>query len=122
MARIRKGLFELKESVKDKPPASGRLARLLYDGLSSERKITRQPKMSNWQKEFDYLLEIFSVDEIEKTINWYIKNVNGEYTPVAFCAKSFRDKFPSIFKRAVIEASTDSSSLYDRMKAKRDGA
>lgn len=48
-----------------------------------------------WSNDFRRLVEEneVAIERIEKALDWYAKNIGGEYIPVIESGKSFRDKF-----------------------------
>jgi hypothetical protein len=52
-------------------------------------------QIKSWSNDFRRLVEEndVAVERIEKALNWYEKNISGEYTPVIESGRSFRDKF-----------------------------
>jgi hypothetical protein len=55
-------------------------------------------QIKSWSNDFRRLVEEndVAVERIEKALNWYEKNIGGEYIPVIESGKSFRDKFSKL--------------------------
>lgn len=51
---------------------------------------------SAWADSFRRLRERVGGDRITAALDWYIPHIGQEYTPLAFCAESFRTKFDKI--------------------------
>ncbi len=71
----------------------------LHEALH-KKGMLRSTKWSikSWSKEFALLRKAQpeDSDNIERVLDWYIHNIGGDKIPEAFCASSFRDKFPRI--------------------------
>lgn len=70
----------------------------LHKVLIKKRKIFRTVNKSQWARTF----KKFRIDnnlkkkEIKETLKWYIDHIGNKYTPKAYSAKSFCDKFVKI--------------------------
>ena len=81
-----------------KPSTESRLAELLKNGLSAAKKLTRKVNNHQWAEEFRKFMAASELKpkEIAALISWYVKNIDAEFMPQAFSAKSFCEKFPQI--------------------------
>jgi hypothetical protein len=50
----------------------------------------------NWCSQFVLLRQEFGENKVSKVLEWYCKNIDGEYVPQAYAAASFRSKFMRI--------------------------
>jgi len=73
--------------------AAKRLRKAIIDGKFI---FSRIGSIHSWAKEFYQLRKFTTEAHITKVLDWYIANIGGEYIPQAFCAATFRKKFPTI--------------------------
>jgi hypothetical protein len=96
------GQFNLEKTKQEDLPQESeamRLAIKLKECLIKQRSLMRHPNIKDWEKELQAVIDLgYTPDEISDLINWYTDNLNKEFVPQAFSAKSFRDKYPSITK------------------------
>ena len=102
----RGGFFDI--GVQREKDVSDVFAERLYDLLSEKRLIFRRPSLKAWATEIRGFINLsgYSPDEIDSVLNWYKENVSSPYTPQAFSAKSFCEKFGRLFvmmNRPVVE-------------------
>src|SRR5882672_1962206 len=85
-----------------RPPAnvlpSDRLyARTLCAALVERALVGHRSRMSVWARQFSLLRKDgYGICQIEETLLWYTSQVGRPFIPQAFCAKSFRLKYPAI--------------------------
>lgn len=90
-----KSSFVMKKS-KPTPSFGMKCAKKLHTILVSNRKLMRrEPVLSTWAKEFTRLLADNDITkkELLQTLRWYAQNIKQTYTPKAYSAKTFCDKY-----------------------------
>ena len=73
--------------------AAKRLRKAIIDGKFI---FSRPGSLDSWANEFYLLRKSEKEEVINKVLDWYIKNIGGEYIPQAFSAAAFRKKFAAI--------------------------
>ena len=95
--------------IKEYIPFASKLAAIIEENKNI--KILQTPsKINAWAKEFKILIEkqAISKDRALAALDWYQKNIGGQYIPVIQCGKSFREKFVKI--EDAIKRSSQASS------------
>lgn len=68
----------------------------LHDAVVAKASLRRRWSHSKWAKEFATLRNEVGAPRLTAALDWYIPRAGEDYVPQAFCAKSFRAKFPKI--------------------------
>jgi hypothetical protein len=86
---------KLEEKIKPFLPVS----ETLYDIVSKHLDIKiNKNHIKTWAVEIERLMSIdkISIKRMEKVLDWYEKNIGGQYVPVIHAGPSFRKKFVSL--------------------------
>lgn len=80
------------------------------------KKKQTNKTLHQWARHFRLLhtADKVSVQDINKTLEWYSKNIGKDFVPEAFCGKSFRDKFDKL--QNAINRNTRSTSSRRQVK------
>lgn len=108
---------------KDKEtPFEDILTSQLHYALKSKNKIYRQPKLSEWKKEFRDLVWKDGVpkEQVKESLDWYCDRIGGEYIPQAFSAKSFREKYSQIKSAIERESARDDKNNIPEFSKEED--
>lgn len=68
------------------------------DALQVKRKVFKKVNKNKWMAQFEKLHKDDGVKKkvIKDVLKWYVKNMHHKYTPKAYSARTFRDKFGRI--------------------------
>jgi hypothetical protein len=95
-------------------------AKQLHSALS-KRMIVKKYSERRWSQEFRLLRTYVEDDHITKVLNWYCQNIRKPFVPLAFSAKSFRNKFPNIEQAMIrdigeeVQISEDANQITRRL-------
>lgn len=101
-----------------------RRAKRLRKQLRKAGKLVTAPKLDRWSKEFA-LLRRGTTDDIDRVLEWYVKNIGKPFVPRAYSAKAFRSKFVAIGEAmgrdaSTVELSADEQKMFERLTATSD--
>lgn len=70
----------------------------LHDMLVKHRKLFSTPSIPKWADEFRRLREQLGAgqDRVDPLLDWYEQHLPDRYTPQAYSARTFRDKFAQL--------------------------
>lgn len=68
----------------------------LRDGLVAKMVTLKKVSMKNWARVFARLCQRYDPVRVKKVLDWYTPRIRSPYTPLAFSARGFDEKFERI--------------------------
>lgn len=68
----------------------------LAHALNEHRRLIKRPNIEDWAREFSLLTKLFAGRRIDIVLSWYCANMQWQYAPKVFSARSFVTKFPQL--------------------------
>jgi hypothetical protein len=88
-------------------------AKKLYSILAKNNKIMRIPKYDKWADEFKQLRrDGIPKEKIVAVLQWYERHIRDTFTPKAYSAKSFHDKFINILDQMERESQNKAAQVH----------
>lgn len=84
-------------------PVAMELATTLANALRAGRKVQRRVDVSKWVKPMQALVDAHTKEEVSQVLEWYTANLDKEFTPQAYSARSFKEKYPAILKASSLQ-------------------
>lgn len=98
------GFVNPSQAPQENEPIEVKWARDLANALRAKRKLQRPVDLNKWKGAFQSLAKLESKETITQTLQWYVQNLDKEFVPQAYSARSFKEKFPAIIKAAQRDA------------------
>jgi hypothetical protein len=71
-------------------------ARVLAEAITGNNKQMARFSIKSWSKQFTILRQTATEEDILQVLQWFKSNIKDQWTPKAYSAKSFRQKFDRI--------------------------
>lgn len=101
-------------------PWASECARRLRETLGKKKRMQAKFNGKSWMNEFACLKREHGEQKVDSVLSWYLEHVGEEFTPAAFSARVFRQKFLQI--QAAMSRQDDGGKeiIEERYKVKAD--
>lgn len=85
----------------------------LMERLEEKNLIMRKPNKQSWMLEFEKLERKRDPEQIERILQWYIRNIQKPYIPHIYSAQSFFERFAQLENARKIQKQKRSKAIGD---------
>lgn len=80
------------------PSRAGKAAVTLAEHVRENHGKRRAQNIGTWTRYFEALFDLYPAEQVEETLDWYVRRKPGPGCPVAFSARGFLTKYREIRK------------------------